>query len=108
MDPATRYCNHCHEELPCRCPATRDYHDTLITRLCLGAVAEAEAEIDYLRGRLIDRTGDRYLRTLQRLIHLYLVKAWCWKQLSRRRAWPTLPVSGHDAIGARSVDSIPF
>lgn len=103
MDPATRYCNHCHDELPCPCPASSDYRDTLVVRLCLGAIAGADSEISYLEGRLLDRTGVRYVRTLQRIVDLFLVKAWCYRQLARR---PARSVPQVEPIRGQHIDSI--
>ena len=102
-------CPGCHAVGACSCDTTDhdapdtdgsrgdpDPGDTLLVRLCLGAVAAADEELDHLEVRLLDRTGDRHVATLRRMGRLMHLKAWCQRHI--HRIDPPRMVSHHDAI----------
>ena len=107
MDPAAIVCPACLDHLPCGCPRSAEHPDTLLVRLCLGAHAAAGEELRYLEGRTLDRTGERLAATERRIWQLALVKAWCTRQLWRRRiAAPRM--TDHEAFGATDIDALVF
>lgn len=74
------------------------------------AIALAEAEAEQLKWRLLDRTGARYTRSLDRLAHYHGLIAWCYRRLHAHRC-ATLqhcrpPDTGADL--GQDLDSIPF
>lgn len=78
------------------------------------AIALAEAEAEQLKWRMIDRTGIKYTRSLDRLAHYHQLIAWCYRRLHAERC-ATLQHCGlaaaipvEDWIAAVDVDDIPF
>lgn len=77
------------------------------------AIDLAMDEIDEVSGRLIDRTGVKYTRSLEVLAHNFAVVAWCYRRLHAHRC-ATLqhcgpaPAPAVDDLGAVDVDDIPF